>query len=455
VDVNLSFNGVTFSLPSVGMGCENWADIQLFTRSEPTAEACAERCAYTSGCEGFGHQSMPSADCGDGGVDQFSCVLFFGRCKESANSCFDNYVVVDSEHRVDRAAEESNLSSESSLGASANCGPKMPGDNYTVAVIFAGRRNYMHMLVHYVDQLVKECYLDEVHVWDFTKDSLDAGWLEKVIASRPAYQLLHPEGDIYWNPTYHYYAAIDGAEPKFKPRWQGASRDRTVLVKIDDDVVYLDTSRFPSFVDYVRSHKEKFIVHANTINNGVASYYQAHHIERLGTIHPGLLDYPTDEDDPDRTEAMPVTPGRYGLLLRNSSISADLHRDFLAHMSEYSWDDPVTGPCITYRMNETSTGQGRFSINVFGVLWSAWDLVNELVTEDFATNTVMPEDERVLTVDATEHGNQECMYTPFLVSHWSFGCQHHPIDLLHRYEELVIDRGPPSESDGGLLQFPL
>ena len=60
-----------------------------------------------------------------------------------------------------------------------------------------------------------------------------------------------------------------------------------VLLKVDDDIVWVDTPRFASFLDYRRRHADDvFVLAPNVVNNGVNAYFQ----HRLGGCIPdGLL----------------------------------------------------------------------------------------------------------------------------------------------------------------------
>ncbi|CAK0848029.1 unnamed protein product [Prorocentrum cordatum] len=331
---------------------------------------------------------------------------------------------------------------------------KRPGDPYAVAIVFAGRPKYMRLLVAYLDQLVEDCSLDEVHVWNFTKSKRDWRWLQNVSASRPAFQFMEPALPEKWYPTeytwqqdrwnfaHRFYAppnetdATSGTsgtnetlEPRFMPQWSGATPNSTVLLKMDDDIVYIDTVGFPGFTRYVRDHPEKFIVHANIVNNPVTAYYQAHRIERLSKQHPELLKYPM-------SWAIPGLDG--DLLLLDKPIVGDLHRMFISHLERFSWENESEDSCTRYSMPvedfyKTSIlerrfatwtlmqfkypeTQGRLCINFFGARWAAWAKVRDLVEEYGGV------DEQALTVWATtkKHGLEECIYTPFNVAHYAF-----------------------------------
>ena len=74
---------------------------------------------------------------------------------------------------------------------------------------------------------------------------------------------LAPIGFPYWTSYYKYYAA-----------YAGSMYNRTVLVKIDDDIVYLDLENFQSFITYRVNNRIPYLLFPNVINNNIAAYYQ-------------------------------------------------------------------------------------------------------------------------------------------------------------------------------------
>jgi hypothetical protein len=380
---------------------------------------------------------------------------------------------------VPQALVPQELSSAGAVRVSRCLEGRRPGDAYAVAIVFAGRPEYMRLLLAYLDRLVEECSLDEVHLWNITKVRRDWEWLQDMSASRPAFQVMVPTLPDKWYPTeyswqqdhwnfaHRFYSPGDAnetSEPRFVPRWSGATENSTVLLKMDDDIVYIDTAGFPAFTRYVRDHPEKFIVHANIVNNPVTAYYQAHRIDRLGKKHPELLKYPMSWG----------IPGLDGdLLLRDKPIVGDLHRMFISHPEDFSWENSSEDSCTTYSMPEedfyntsiTSRKfatwtlmqlkypgtQGRLCINFFGARWAAWNSARKLIEKYKGV------DEQALTVWATSrrHGLEECIYTPFNVAHYAFARQRergYTDEDLELYEELLARQIPNRSTEGGIVE---
>jgi len=298
---------------------------------------------------------------------------------------------------------------------------------YTVLLVFAGRRSYIHMLLHYLDELVRQCSVHEVHVWDYARDREDARWLHGAAKNRSGaeWQLMsHAVEGRGWADVYEFYASPEAgaARPRWQPLSEMAGRDNTVLVKADDDIVYIDVSSFDSYVDFIRSHREKFVVHANVVNNGVAAYYQARHIRELADRIRGLDEYPSWQG----------RLGEFGWLLDGSGRAADLHKYFLRHHENFSWTEG--DGCIVYGREQAArtgqAGQGRFSINFFGARWSEWNHVRRLALD--------PEGDEVgITTRGSAEGREQCIFTAFNVAHFSFRVQSVAWDVYTAYERLL------------------
>jgi len=305
---------------------------------------------------------------------------------------------------------------------------KAPGSPYVVAAIFAGRRDRMGLLLSYLDQLVSTCVLDEVHVWNSTRNIFDEWWVGS-LSSRPGYTVLFPEGNT-WLQAYLYYSTRGMNETlriggevvpgRFAPAWPGADKNNTVIVKTDDDIVYLDVDRFPCFVDYVRSTPEMFMVHGNIVNNGVTTYYQVHQDPELLELLPELGKYPSVQMD---TPFQYLQYGAAGALWENASYAIELHEYFLDHVDRFA---RKTGPhgeaCIVYKPPKQRMGQGRLSIQFFGARWAAFDKISALLVE--APLIEKAHDEYTLTLVATLlPGTVECIFPQMVVSHLAFGHQ--------------------------------
>lgn len=269
-----------------------------------------------------------------------------------------------------------------------------------VVLVFAGREDRMSILMKYIDVLMQKGLVHEVHLWDFERTDSDRRYVHGL--KDASHLVLGSDGvQKRWIEPYRYYAQ-DGA---FTPLCAGWNKHDFVLVKADDDIVFIDTSKFGNFVDYVAKHPELFIVHANVVNNGVAAHYQYQHL-------------PDTVRQEAPTEMMEYPPGGYcGELWKSGKAAVQLLKTFLKHPENFHWEynGDNEQPCLYFQAPDVvRDGQGRFSINFFGIRIDAMDdAVRFLDTSD-------GDDELALTVSATKLGKLECMFTPMNVVHLGF-----------------------------------
>lgn len=156
-----------------------------------------------------------------------------------------------------------------------------------VLFLFAGREENMRVQEPFLDRLLDLYPQMEVHLWDLTRRESDAAYIrEQFLADRVTHVNImdalhpgHPISCLYpgrprrprgWPPCtcmkhkppyeepYRYYAAK--GEPD------------TIYVKIDDDVLFLETERFDHLIDPLIKHPER-IISAMVINNSVSAKY--------------------------------------------------------------------------------------------------------------------------------------------------------------------------------------
>ena len=126
---------------------------------------------------------------------------------------------------------------------------------------FAGRRRYLEILVKYVDALINKGLVDEFHVWDYTRDSNDAVWIRD---NCQKFKIFTVQDKSTWKEYYMHYAKIKYPDPE------------TVLVKCDDDIVFIDVDGFQNWIDQRRLNKKHLLSFASIVNNKVPGVIQHH-----------------------------------------------------------------------------------------------------------------------------------------------------------------------------------
>jgi hypothetical protein len=123
-----------------------------------------------------------------------------------------------------------------------------------ILTCFAGRRRYLEILYKYIDRLK----LDEVHIWDYTRDPEDTVWLR----ANTKYQIMTPQDKSTWKDYYMYYTT-----DKYQPD--------DIIIKCDDDIVFIDVDQFDTFIENRRKDTKSLLAFAGIINNRVCGLNQA------------------------------------------------------------------------------------------------------------------------------------------------------------------------------------
>ncbi|KAK5988603.1 hypothetical protein PT974_10089 [Cladobotryum mycophilum] len=164
-------------------------------------------------------------------------------------------------------------------GNSSTCAPimvvngkewKAPADvKKIMGLVFFGRRSTVSILDCYLKRnLVKNGgVLDGVIFLERTGDEADLRFLEKLLASEPAYEKwkIDMDGNGYASS----YDLI---------------QDDVMYIKMDDDIVYIEDTVIPSVVSTKASHPEYYVVSANVVNQPLISWIHWN----LGAVKPYL-----------------------------------------------------------------------------------------------------------------------------------------------------------------------
>jgi len=224
-----------------------------------------------------------------------------------------------------------------------------PPAGKVIWAIFAGRRYALETLLRYVDVLMRRGEVDELHLWLYNcqaaasrlckSDDENTAWIVSTFADRAATStmggrvtLMRPTWERKnerWRPFYAYYAA-----PRFA---------RDVIVKSDDDVVFVDVDRFAAFVALRRQLREPLALYASIINNAAVQDLQL----KAGLLPAGF--YP------------PLF--HYKSIVTNRTEAERVHAYFLAHARD-----------VVRRARQLHSGVARpppgtrVSINLFAML---------------------------------------------------------------------------------------
>jgi len=108
-----------------------------------------------------------------------------------------------------------------------------------VAVVFFGRPHSVDVLDCYLQRNLainrNGGYLDEVHFLQRTSNQHDIAWLDRLVATRPAYKIIDEEGIT--KDCENKDGKLECHPGSYSNMWKHLVQNDTMYLKIDDDVV--------------------------------------------------------------------------------------------------------------------------------------------------------------------------------------------------------------------------
>ena len=276
-----------------------------------------------------------------------------------------------------------------------------------IFTIFAGRKRYLRTLFNYLNILISNGSITEVHLWNFTREHSDYEYIKDYIVTHPKYRILNPvkhEMPNVWNDYYNFYYCMD-----YSPD--------DIIIKCDDDIVYLDVNMFNAFLNIVKSDGYYY---PNIINNDVCAY-----IQKSYGIHNILADnelYENYNNDSVALSGWRESDTWYG----NVEKAQQIHRCFLDNRDKFKL------------LTNLIPWKGRISINLFAVKFEYLRKSFPLFIKHGEGN-----DEAFISYENYKYMPGSNFIVPFFtISHFSFGPQTRtPIlddEFCDKYYELSL-----------------
>ena len=191
--------------------------------------------------------------------------------------------------------------------------------------VFLGREKNMKILHSYIELGLINNIINEYHMYDFSRNINDHKFILlefnrlKSIFINKIYLYDFYKKDLNnktnWNPFYKQIASN--------------SLDDDIIIKCDDDILFIDIYALKDAIIDRYNDKESFLIHSNCINNGVCAYYQRHLFPKL---KDDLNKYPKG--------------GILGVLFENPIIAYAIHNQFytdildnIINLEKYIIDD--------------------------------------------------------------------------------------------------------------------
>jgi len=181
-----------------------------------------------------------------------------------------------------------------------------------VLFMFAGREKNMVVQMPYLYRLLERFTNLEVHLWDLTRTPGDQLYVQGLHGSHLGrVQVLghlhdgHPIMCLYPNGVPrrrgHPQCTCMNHRPPYEKPYQWYAADTfdqnppdTIYVKVDDDVLFLETDRFADLIQPVIDHPER-VVSANVMNNVVCAKYSVDSMLTANKFSVGDPYYPRND----------------------------------------------------------------------------------------------------------------------------------------------------------------
>jgi len=219
---------------------------------------------------------------------------------------------------------------------------RSPNSPQVLYTIFAGRKNRLLLQEPYWDEMYKIGAIDEIHLWNYVTNTYaghaneSAGNLNHLLSLEEKYSyitVMDPTtvdmNETEWfdrSDAFSNKVEVDGrGNVKLKrPNARSYSEYYKyytinpydgVIIKADDDIVYINTTMVRPFAEYAWNHPEIFLLSASVVNQGLCAHYQ----KKYGGAIPGDV-IPAEFPD----------VGGLGALHKNETQALMLHSHFLA-----------------------------------------------------------------------------------------------------------------------------
>ena len=284
-----------------------------------------------------------------------------------------------------------------------------------VAYIFAGRRDRMEILLGYLDELLAKKQIDAMHVWNLARTDGDREWV-RGLAGKDGYSVMEfAIGD--WLKIYKQKLSPATITAYLFPEahnfYTQSCYDGCGLLKVDDDVVFVDAPRFGVFrAALLRLANGEcddcHMISANTVNNKPCDYLR----QRGGVIPADVAEFDAPRENITSKEAEDYH-------LRGKKSQA-VHEFFLGNPERFLREKGEN-------INLKPDCGYEFNINFVGITNAVLPMPSPCQDEKYLGGKLPPEKNKGITI-----------IRGFTVAHLSFAVQpeQNDAELIPKYREL-------------------
>lgn len=282
-----------------------------------------------------------------------------------------------------------------------------------IVIVFAGREKYLKILFKYLDKLLQQKSIDVVHIWDYCRDELDRNYIHEFLSgNKEGYKFFTRVLDFTpYKEAYNHYLY-----------YEQEIKDDDILIKSDDDIVYIDVKKFDQYVQRIKSDGLYF---PNIINNDVMAL-----IQHYNNVHNHVF---TPNDVKHWNSREPLS-----MWFTKPAQAIAIHTLFLENPHKFSIE-----------LHDDISWRGRISVNFFGGRFS-------LIKRYFQAYVDLgkADDESFLSYDVydimKEYNESNRIVAFFNVAHFAFGAQERSLLetwILSVYERIAEEMYIPTTLD--------
>lgn len=292
---------------------------------------------------------------------------------------------------------------------------------HVIWTCFAGRKNNLKIMLRYVLALIERGFVNECHLWNFTRNEEDDRWLRQHFKEKK----LNLSGDTLQssNQTHPLEDPIRLINVRNKRSWSEYYMHYTkeryqdhIIIKCDDDIVFIDVEQFGKFIENRIRSPDTLLAFPSIINNALCSNFQQD-AGFLDVEKSGLGCFPFNS--------------RQGRLWKDGILAENLHDHFIDCLEEYRKKSSK----LSTRMVKKGV---RVSINLFAIMSKDLDVFKNMGSDDEHDLTVF----KTAKLNRQNHVDLSCF-----VAHLAFAKQRatgmNEKRILERYANIADDMDLP------------
>jgi len=297
--------------------------------------------------------------------------------------------------------------------------------------IFAGRKYHLLFQEPYWLEMYKLGAIHEIHLWDYIPRQepnggstrvydLNRGYLDSLVKKYDFIKIMDP-GDVIMKETYWYdkdhlekennvvewhddgSAALRYPEKRSFSEYYKYYTDNPwdgVILKADDDILYINSTQVSAFAQYSWDHPEVFFLSASVVNQGLCSHYQQKYGNAIPRELLDLTNLPADG---------------FGESHRSPAHALLVHKHFLASEENRR----------RFYITEPEYVEFDYSINInfFAIRGDQWHETYEVIVEKLKREEEYLDEEAITKNIMQWRGKKEGIYLPLVVAHATYSHQ--------------------------------